>query len=130
MGYFAAMTWVERGPRLPVLLSMDIILQDGGQTFTGPSGRVDLEQDKGLTWALTSSLPGAFYGPYFGTNEKTMVVVDNNGGIHKTVDGGLTWRLVVTHPINKNPLGLWNYFSWDPGRNYYFYGTSRGPVYR
>ncbi len=95
---------------------------DGGTTWTkvsdsAPTGRVLcvfkgagywvtkegllVSKDKGLTWRLQGSPIEAAWGPYFGKDERQIVVVGKIGkemGFWQTGDGGKMWRWRAPFP--------------------------------
>ncbi len=99
---------------------------------------VIITRDFGNTWELVSSpLPDALYGPFFGHSERQMLVV-NNQGFFITRDEGTTWKKVadtfadpdsnnkgqynVMHPTNSH--------GWDATRNIIYAAFLGGDAYR
>ena len=124
---------------------------DGGATWkkvndTKPTGRVMVHyrgagywlfdqgilvsKDKGATWAPQGVAVSAWFGPFFGKDEKHMVVV-GKAGFHETTDGGETWNAVAHPPDVKDFNGPWfpNY-AWDPKANVFYASRMGQPAYK
>lgn len=72
-------------------------------------------KDKGETWALLGTKVDASVGPFFGENEKH-IVVGGTKGIFETKDAGQTWERVTGFPP-KYTLDMPGWFvniAWDP----------------
>jgi hypothetical protein len=81
-------------------------------------------RDKGATWAVQGAPVNAFYGPYFGKDEKHLVVVGKDG-FHETRDGGLTWAAAAPLPAGMGVGFTGPNYAWDPKANV-FYASSMG----
>lgn len=83
--------------------------------------------DAGRTWKPLPGAPGgARFGPYFGKSADEILLV-SNAGVHRTQDGGTTWKLVVPKAglppaIAKAPLPGYAY---DPVHRH-LYATAMG----
>jgi len=101
--------------------------------------------DQGKSWQQQgAAVPDTkmFLGPYFGADEKTMVVgtqkTDNPFGgdssIYKTSDGGASWTKIadVPTPGNAFPISYAWYgsFAWDPLSDTYYTSSMSNPAYR
>jgi photosystem II stability/assembly factor-like uncharacterized protein len=77
-------------------------------------------KDQGKTWEVYGSGVPAGGGPYFGKDDKSMLVVVNEG-LSLTTDGGQTWKVVAPHPPDKEytyrPDGWFLNYGWDPQNN-------------
>lgn len=118
---------------------------DGWLYVTTPDG-LYASRDQGQTWAPQGAgIPGftMFQGPFFGEDERTMVVgvqdSDNSfaatgSAIYKTIDAGATWTKVVDmpKPTGSFPLSLAWYgsFAWDPKSDTYFVSSMSNPLLR
>jgi acetyl esterase/lipase len=124
---------------------------DGGATWTKvsdvtPTGRVMahhlgvgcwlweegilVSKDRGATWSPRGARVSAWFGPFFGRNEKHMVVVGKEG-FHETTDGGDTWSLAAPLPDVQDFNDRWySNYAWD-WRAGIFYASRMGkPAYR
>ena len=74
--------------------------------------------DTGKTWTVVGSkLPvEGFAGPYFGKNEKHMVVATARNGFYETMDGGTSWHPLAPYPavFPADMTLLWHSFGYDP----------------
>ena len=89
-------------------------------------------KDKGATWALQGQPVQAAWGPYFGKDEKHIVVA-GKGGVQETTDGGQSWSSVAALPDPfKNPPGPGWYlnFAFDPVNNLFYASWMGKPTYR
>jgi hypothetical protein len=84
-----------------------------------------VSKDQGATWAPLGGEVSAWFGPYFGKDEKHLVVV-GKGGFQETTDGGAMWRVAAPLPEAKDFNGPWypNY-AWD-SRSDTFYASKMG----
>jgi len=124
---------------------------DGGETWkkvadVNPTGRVMVHyvgvgywlydrgilvsRDKGATWTPLAGGVSAWFGPYFGKDEKHMVVV-GKAGFHETTDGGVTWKLVAAAPDVKDFGGPWYpIYAWDANANIFYASKMGKPAYK
>ncbi|HET7538823.1 MAG TPA: hypothetical protein VFK05_03100 [Polyangiaceae bacterium] len=101
--------------------------------------------DQGMTWKKQGTAIAntkMYQGPYFGTDENTMVVGtqpnDNVFGagssIYKTSDGGATWTKVADVPTPNNGFPIsyawYGSFAWDPMSDTYYTSAMSNPAYR
>jgi hypothetical protein len=105
-----------------------------------------VSDDQGQSWAPQGvGIQGLimFQGPWFGADEKTMVVgvqdANNSFGatgssIYKTTDAAATWNKVVDMPgvSGSFPISLSWYgsFAWDPGSDTYYVTSMSNPLLR
>jgi photosystem II stability/assembly factor-like uncharacterized protein len=72
----------------------------------------------GKSWTVVGSkLPvDGFAGPYFGKDEKHMVVATLRNGFYETADGGTTWHPLAPYPavFPAEMTLLWHSFAYDP----------------
>ncbi len=89
-----------------------------------------VSKDKGATWAPHGGSVSGWFGPFFGKDEKHMVVV-GKAGFHETTDGGETWNVVASAPDVKDFNGPWfpNY-AWDPKANIFYASRMGKPAYK
>jgi hypothetical protein len=123
---------------------------DGGQTWTAvsditPTGAVMsvykgvgyfttdrgllVTKDQGQTWNIQGKEVKALAGPYFGKDEKQIVVATKDG-LMETTDAGTMWKVAAPLPPDfKHSLVGPNY-GWDPERNILYGSTMGKPTYR
>jgi len=93
---------------------------------------VIVSEDQGASWNLLGSpLPGALWGPYFGKDDNTLIVV-NEVGIYKSTNAGETWNKIANHPetISYDIMHPNVCFGWDYNRNIFYCSPVGGTVYR
>lgn len=91
-----------------------------------------VSKDKGATWAPQGRTVQAAWGPYFGKDEKHIVVV-GKGGVQETMDGGQNWSTVAALPEPfQNPPGPGWFlnFAFDPVNNLFYASWMGKPTYR
>ncbi len=121
----AGLTWAKvssENPqtRIPVLF--------GGAHYLGSTNGLLVSKDLGASWQHEGAAVSIWQGPFFGRDEKEMMVVGKEG-IFITKDAGTTWR----HAANLKPkeggfLFSPNWFgcyAWDPVNNI-VYASSMG----
>jgi hypothetical protein len=127
---------------------------DGGQSWTvvsdfHPIGRVAVpfngitwwlakeglitSKDKGATWQIIGTPIDAGWGPFFGKDEK-QIVVANMKEILQSVDGGQTWKhLADLPPFKAMPPhwpGQFMSIGWDPQANILYASRMGNPTFR
>lgn len=121
----AGATWTTVAEQKPNGLAMRVF-QDVGY-WTTDAG-VLMSRDAGKTWNLLGSAVKAWYGPYFGKDDKHLVVVGKDG-ISETTDAGASWKVVAPLPPQFTVGFVGPNFAWDPNANI-FYASSMGkPAY-
>ena len=95
-------------------------------------------QDQGKSWQLLGQeLSGTLWGPYFGTSEQSMMVV-NQHGFYTTTDHGHNWDKVADYfaPPNANFEGEYNVihttnsYDWDEVRGILYAGGLGADAYK
>jgi acetyl esterase/lipase len=89
-----------------------------------------VSKDQGATWAQQGGAVSGWFGPYFGRDERHMVVVGKEG-FHETTDGGASWKLAAPPPDVKDFHGPWypNY-AWDWQADIFYASKMGKPAYR
>jgi hypothetical protein len=122
-------TWTKVSDENPVGHVM--VVFKGVCYWVGQKGLL-VSKDKGVTWAVQGQPVPAAWGPYFGKDEKQIVVV-GKGGVQETTDGGENWSLVAALPDPfKNPPGPGWFlnFAFDPVGNLFYTSWMGKPTYR
>jgi hypothetical protein len=88
-----------------------------------------VSKDKGATWSTFGSEVDAWYGPYFGKNERHLIVVGKSGFM-ETKDGGKTWNVVAPLPPGFEVKRVGPNFAWDPKADIFYASTMTKPTYR
>lgn len=100
--------------------------------YLGTSKGLLVSRDRGATWKSLGSAVSIRQGPFFGANEKNMVVAGDDG-VFRTIDGGINWlRVSGLHPDDKGFSFSTNWFgcyAWDPIHNIIYSSTMGHPVY-
>lgn len=126
----AGSTWakvsaVTPQTRLPVFFN--------GAHYLGSAKGLLVSKDLGATWQEQGTAVNAWLGPYFGANEKEMLVVGTDGAFH-TKDAGATWEKAA--PLKTGSKGFsynpnwFGCYAWDPVHNVLYASTMGNPVFR
>ena len=108
----------------------DIRLLKGTAYWTSSAGLL-ASRDQGQTWSVQGSAVECSYGPYFGQDERHMVVA-GKPGFFETKDGGRQWDHVAPLPpeFNSSIPGWFLTFGWDPGGNIFYASRMGLPTYK
>jgi hypothetical protein len=111
--------------RIPVLF--------WGAQYLGSSTGLLVSKDTGASWSPQGAVVNIWQGPFFGQNEKEMVVIGKDGAF-MTQDSGETWtRSAGLKPKEGNFEFSPNWFgcyAWDPVNNILYASAMGNPVYR
>jgi photosystem II stability/assembly factor-like uncharacterized protein len=122
-----------------------VILKFESKYYVTSAEGLLVSADDGKSWQQQGvSIPGAkmFLGPYFGDDDKTMVVgtqPDDNpfgGGssIYKTSDGGASWTKIADVPSAGNMFPIsyawYGSLAWDPKSDTYYTSSMSNPAFR
>jgi photosystem II stability/assembly factor-like uncharacterized protein len=111
----------------------------GTAYWLSSKGSLITSKDEGKTWTVLSlSAPANIMrGPYFGKDEKQIVVV-NEEGFSETTDGGYTWKLAAPNAPGHSPFlrdipctSAWREYdtstvAFDPVGNIFYYLPTDG----
>lgn len=87
-------------------------------------------KDKGATWAPQGGAVSGWFGPYFGKDEKHMVVFGKEGFL-ETLDGGETWKVAAPPPAEKKLSDKWfSNVAWDPKANIFYISRMGLPAFK
>lgn len=125
-------TWAEVSPanpqtRIPVLFK--------GVHYLGTANGLLVSKDKGATWQSQGTAVSIWLGPFFGADEKAIVVV-GEGGIHLTRDAGQTWTRVAGlkskgtgsgYSMSANWFGC---YAWDSVHQVVYASSMGNPAYK
>ncbi len=126
----AGVTWtkVSRAnpqTRIPVLFK--------GAHYLGGTNGLLVSTDLGANWRTQGAPVDVGQGPFFGADEKAMVVVGKDG-VFQTKDGGTTWkRLAGLKPKEGNFVFTPNWFgcyAWDAVNSVVYVSAMGNPVFR
>lgn len=101
--------------------------------YLGTARGLIVSKDQGASWQPQGTAVSIWLGPFFGNDEKEMVVV-GQGGVFLTKNAGQTWTQAASlKPKEGNYVFSPNWFgcyAWDP-MNHVLYASSMGnPVYK
>ena len=100
--------------------------------YLGSANGLLVSKDKGVTWKSQGTVVDIWQGPFFGPDEKEMVVVGKNG-VFMTKNAGETWRQVAQlKPKEGGFVFTPNWFgcyAWDPVNNILYASAMGNPVY-
>ena len=88
-------------------------------------------KDRGKTWAVQGQAVPCSFGPYFGKDEKHIVVVGKSG-FFETRSGGREWEQVAPLPPQFSVAipGWFLNFGWDPHANILYASRMGQPAYK
>jgi photosystem II stability/assembly factor-like uncharacterized protein len=122
-------TWTKVSPvnpqtRIPVFF--------GGSHYLGSADGLLVSTDRGATWQAKGKV-NAWLGPFFGRDEKEMMVAGKDG-IFLTKDGGADWKKAADlKPAAQGFAFTPNWFgcyAWDPVNNVIYASAMGSPVFR
>lgn len=87
-----------------------------------------VSRDQGQTWRLLGSEVKCALGPYFGKDEKS-ILVGTKQGLFETTDAGQTWNSAAPLPPGIDG-GFMCHFGWDPVHNIFYAGRMGHPTYK
>jgi photosystem II stability/assembly factor-like uncharacterized protein len=122
-------TWAKVSDELPTGHVM--VVFKGACYWVGAKGLL-VSKDQGATWAWQGQPQPAAWGPFFGKDERH-IVVGSKDGIHETTDAGQTWNLVTPLPeAFKKPPGPGWYLNlaFDPVHNALYASWMGKPTYK
>ncbi len=124
-------TWTQVSKLNP--RSRVTVVLNGVVYWAGAEGLL-VSRDKGKTWQVQGAPVDAIQGPFFGKDERHIVVVGTKG-FSETKDGGKTWENVLplslleaeldpNHALprsNKCRFAWFDSFAWDPIGNVFYH---------
>lgn len=117
---FALVSPLKPQTRVPVVFK--------GSVYLGGTQGLIVSADKGATWQLQGAQRFMWVGPYFGADEKSMVVADSKS-IYETNDAGTTWTKIASLPSDaKYDTEVWGGVAWDPINNIVYAATTGLPL--
>jgi photosystem II stability/assembly factor-like uncharacterized protein len=126
----AGVTWTIVSPanpqtRVPVLFH--------GTHYLGTMTGLLVSKDRGASWQAKGAAVNIWQGPFFGRDEREMVVIGNDG-VFMTRNAGETWeRAAGLKPKEGNYVFSPNWFgcyAWDPVHHSLYASAMGNPVYR
>ncbi len=104
-----------------------------GGVYVGTATGLLVSKDQGASWQPQGGAANIWLGPFFGRDEKEMVVVGKEG-VFMTKNAGETWtRVAGLKPKQGNYTFGPNWFgcyAWDPVNNILYASAMGNPVYR
>jgi hypothetical protein len=97
--------------------------------YLGGDNGLMVSRDQGATWTPQGTPLGMWVGPYFGSDENTIVVADD-ASIYRTVNAGVTWTKIASVPTGTmyyNPQ-IWGGIAWDPVGNILYSAGEQSPL--
>lgn len=121
-------TWQKTSDRQPA--GRDIRMFEGRAYWTSAEGLL-ASRDQGRTWAVQGEPVECSYGPYFGRDERHIVVVGKQG-FFETEDAGGKWNRVAPLPpdFSVSMPGWFLTFGWDPRSNAFYASRMGQPTYK
>jgi len=108
-----------------------------GASYLGGTNGLFVSRDQGATWRVQGAAVNIWQGPFFGRDEKEMLVVGKDGAF-VTHDAGATWKLAAALKGQSAGGGAgflftpnwFGCYAWDPV-NHLLYASSMGnPVFK
>jgi len=108
----------------------DIRILKGVAYWTSGAGLL-VSKDTGKTWAVEGGAVECSFGPYFGKDERHIVVAGKKG-LLETKDGGQSWAAAAPLPprMDVGMPGWFVNFGWDPKANIFYASRMGEPAYR
>jgi hypothetical protein len=89
-----------------------------------------VSKDKGATWAAQGGAVSAWFGPYFGKDEKHLVVFGKDG-FSESTDGGETWKVAAPPPTEKGMTDKWfSNVAWDAKADIFYISRMGKPAFK
>ena len=126
----AGVTWTKVSSanpqtRIPVLFR--------GAHYLGNTNGLLISKDLGANWQELGTAVNVWQGPFFGRDEKEMLVVGKDG-VSMTRSAGATWKPVSSlKPKEGGFVFTPNWFgcyAWDPVKNILYASSMGNPVYK
>ena len=126
----AGLTWTQVSPvnpqtRIPVLFQ--------GVHYLGSASGLLVSKNHGASWQARGAPVNIWQGPFFGRDEREMVVVGTEG-VFKTKNAGETWtRAAGLKPKEGNYVFSPNWFgcyAWDPVNDLLYASAMGNPVFK
>jgi photosystem II stability/assembly factor-like uncharacterized protein len=101
-----------------------------GAFYLGTAGGMLVSKDKGATWAVQGASISFYQGPFFGSDENTMVVVGAQG-VYKSTNAGTSWTKISSlYPNSQFDPSWFGCYSWDPVNNIVYACRMTFPAYK
>ena len=126
----SGVTWSKVSPadpqtRIPVVFR--------GTHYLGSASGLLASRDLGATWQRQGAHVNIWQGPFFGRDEKEMLVVGKDG-VFTTTDAGENWKWVANlKPKEGGFIFTPNWFgcyAWDPVNHVLYASSMANPVYK
>ena len=104
-----------------------------GSHYLGTTNGLLVSRDLGKTWRQQGSAVNIWQGPFFGRDEKQIVVVGLDG-VFMTSDAGATWKRIA--PLKSKETGFlfthnwFGCYAWDPIHNALYASSMGNGLYR
>lgn len=123
-------TWTKVSPvnpqtRIPVLFR--------GVHYLGSTNGLLVSKDLGATWQPQGAAVNVWQGPFFGRDEKEMLIVGKDGAF-LTKNAGADWKQVASLKPKERGFGFtpnwFGCYAWDPVNNILYASAMGNPVYK
>jgi len=121
-------TWTKVSELQPA--GRDIRILKGAAFWTSGKGLL-VSRDRGTTWSIQGEELECSFGPYFGKDEKNIVVVGKKG-FFRTTNGGREWEQAAPLPPEYSVTmpGWFLNFGWDPNADIFYASRMGKPAYK
>lgn len=104
-----------------------------GAHYLGGTNGLLVSKDLGATWREQGAPVNIWQGPFFGREEKEMMVVGNDG-IFITMDAGLVWKRAADLKSKGNGFlftpNWFGCYAWDPVNRVLYASSMGNPIYK
>jgi photosystem II stability/assembly factor-like uncharacterized protein len=111
--------------RIPVLFH--------GAHYLGTTNGLLVSKDKGASWQQQGAPVNIWQGPFFGRDEREMLVVGTDG-VFVTHNGATSWALAARLKAKESGFlfspDWFGCYAWDPVNNFIYASAMGNPVYR
>ena len=122
----AGATWTQASTVTPTA-GVPVVFK--GNAYWAIGKGILLSTDKGASWSELGVPVDASFGPYFGKDDKHIVVV-GKGGFQETRDGGKTWQHAAPLPAGFSAGRVGPNFAWDPNADIFYASTMSKPAFK
>lgn len=123
-------TWTKVSPanpqtRVPVLFR--------GTHYLGTTNGLLISKDRGAAWHEQGSAINIWQGPFFGRDEREMLVIGKEG-VFVTSDGGRNWKQAASIKAKEGGFlftpNWFGCYAWDPVNNLLYSSSMGNPVFK
>jgi photosystem II stability/assembly factor-like uncharacterized protein len=122
----AGATWTNVSDRKP-FAGVPVVFK--GVAYWPAGKSILVSRDQGATWAELGEPVEATHGPFFGADEKRLVVVGKNGFLESS-DGGMSWQPAAPLPAGFTTSRTGPNYAWDASADIFYASTMTKPGFK